>query len=424
MRTLQAEWQTNAIHQANLPERVVDWPTATRLLIENNAKLKGSRTDLTNAQEGVRQVFRDLTPTLNLRSGVSRSLKSLGSTGVDDVTFSADSFFSVPGMVSFGARLYAAKLFELRARTANELAEREQVIALYRTFLAAHEVTIETERLSQKRRAAETLAQVDPVTSQIMLAEVEVQELTRRRDIQSVQDQVAELLGDRSVRWALTTNGLPELRYDLNPLPVADTNRVAQLQMKLVAIELEAAKAQLLGIRLRYWPELNIYVTGPPIYQRYGNEGRWWDADQVRASADLFWNIDTRGYISRQMRQTKRSQALQRERMRMDALALIDRLIFTQGILEETNLKARLLNSRLQLLLAAPPGQDYTALQRFSADYRLLEDEQRNLRRQLAELNTLFWFVDEQGWGSANGLPGGVGVTDVAADREATVARF
>jgi hypothetical protein len=75
-------------------------------------------------------------------------------------------------------------------------------------------------------------------------------------------------------------------------------------------------------MKLRYWPELNIFVSGPPVYQRSAGVDRFWDADDVRVSADLFWTLDTRGQLGRAIRQTKRQQELQRERYKEETLAL------------------------------------------------------------------------------------------------------
>src|SRR5947207_11322753 len=72
---LRGQWTTNLLHQARLPEQTLDWPAATALLRAQNLKLRSARFEITNSQESVRQVFKDLLPTLDLRANVSRSLK-------------------------------------------------------------------------------------------------------------------------------------------------------------------------------------------------------------------------------------------------------------------------------------------------------------------------------------------------------------
>jgi hypothetical protein len=202
----------------------------------------------------------------------------------------------------------------------------------------------------------------------------------------------------------LTAKGLPELHYDLEPLPLGDTNRVAQLQVRLVAIEFEAARAQLAGIKLRYWPELNIFITGPPLYQQSFGRARFWDAREVRASADVFWWIDTRGYVSRQLRQTKRQQDLQRARLRNETLALMGRLLFTQDLLKSTAAKEHDLQTQLAVLEAVPPAQNMASLEKYAVEYQNTVDQLRQVRRDLAEFQALFWFVDEKAWAETSPL--------------------
>src|SRR5690349_17546828 len=84
---LRPQWTTNVAHQAALPEEAVDWPSAVALLRARNLKLLSGRFEITNSQESVRQVYKDLIPTLDLRANVNRSFKNLGMTTLDDVTF-------------------------------------------------------------------------------------------------------------------------------------------------------------------------------------------------------------------------------------------------------------------------------------------------------------------------------------------------
>jgi hypothetical protein len=367
-------------------------------MLHNNLKLRQSRTEVTNSQENVRQVFKDLIPTLNGRAGVSKNIGDLGNIGPNDVTISADSFFNIPGVIGFSARYYAAQLYRLRAEAAYQLAEREQMIELFRLFFSAEELRDQALRLEVQRAAAKAMEQVDAFSGRLMLTEMETRELAHVRDRKTLQDRAAELLGTREYQWNFATNGLPELTYHLNPLPLSDTNRVAQLQLKLLGVELEAARAQLLGLKLRYWPELNIFVVGPPIYNRSLGTDRFWDADDVRVSADLFWTVDTRGQLARSIRQTKRQQELQKQRYREETLALINRLIFTQQLIGSVQTQLRRVESQLALLLAVPPAQDYFAYQKYAYDYRSLTQQQLQLKRELSELNALFWFVDESAW--------------------------
>jgi hypothetical protein len=401
---LGATWQTNVTYQAQRPEREIDWHAAVAELRANNLKLRQAQTEVTNTQEAVRQIFRDLTPTLNLRAGISKRLVDIPQISPNDATFSADSFFNLPGLVSFGARLYIARLQQLRAETVAALVDREQLIELYKLFWFAEDVEEQSRHVQNQIAIAQAFGAIDLFTGQIMLTQAELRALAREQEHESLQQRASELLGNHQFRWVLATNGLPQLRYHVDQLPLDDTNRVAQLQLRLAAIELEAARAQLSGLKLRYWPELNIFISSPPIYQRAFGRERWWDAEEVRASADLFMWIDTRGHISRQIRQTRRQQAMQTERLHHESIALINRLLFTQDLLKAAQEKELELEQQRQILEAIPPAQNYAALQKYSFDYQTVTDQLRAVRRELAELNSLFWFVDEAAWAELSPL--------------------
>src|ERR1041385_5246771 len=161
---IRVRWQTNLVWHENLPVRKLDWSTGVELLLAKNPKLRQARIDYTNSVENYKQIFRELIPTLNARAGVQKRLASLNTLSFDDVTFSADSFFNVPGLVNYAARIYAGKLVMLRSRTAYELAEREQVIELYRLFNNIVEESTELERLKIQRANVAAMAAIDPFT--------------------------------------------------------------------------------------------------------------------------------------------------------------------------------------------------------------------------------------------------------------------
>src|SRR5688500_14409352 len=151
---LKEQWATNVTRQANLTERTLDWNKALNVMLAHNLKLRQARTEVTNANENVRQIFKDLIPTLNGRAGVSKQIADFSNIGPDDVTISADSFFNIPGVVGFSARYYAAQLYRIRAEAAYQLAEREQTIELYRLFFSSEELRDQQLRLETQRAAA------------------------------------------------------------------------------------------------------------------------------------------------------------------------------------------------------------------------------------------------------------------------------
>jgi len=398
---LQSQWTTNVVRQAALPERTIDWPGAIALLRHRNLKLLSGRMEITNSQESVRQVYKDLIPTLDFRVNTTRTLKSLAGTSLDDIVFRVDSFFNVPGIVNLNARFFSARLTLLRAQMAYELAQREQIIEFYKLLLNFQEVRELSAQFEAEQELASAIAKADPLAGQVLLEELKARRLGLEKQKDTLQASAGDLLGDRDWRWVLQTNGWPTLSYTQQPLPLQDSNRIAQLQMKLVAVELVGAWAQVRGIKLQYWPELTIFVTGPPLYQQSAGMTHFWSLGDVRASADLFWRLDTRGYVSRQLRQARRDQDLQWARLRLETLALMDRLLAAQKLSSIVQEQLQQLQQFLPILEQAIPPQDYAGILKAVETNRSLREQERKLRRDLADLNTLFWFVDEEAWSTA-----------------------
>jgi hypothetical protein len=398
MSELRAEWRSNAVHQAQLPERVVDWPLAMAFMRENNLKLRRSGADITNAQENFRQIFKDLLPQVTVRSGINQTVGEISMTTWDDVFFDVNGFFNIPGLVNMNTRYFAAKLTLMRAEALYELAQREQAIELYKLILDFQEHQETRAALEAEQRFASAVRSVDDVTGQVLLRDNENRELSLAKQSDALQQRAGDLLGDRRWRWTLVTNGLPSLAYDTEPLPLLDTNRIAQLQMRLVAIELVGAWARLTGIKLQYWPDVRLFVSGPPIYQRRAGSETFFDADEIRVSADAFWRLDTRGQVSRQLRQTRRDQELQITRIRQESIALIDRILAAQRLLADLRKEIDELNQIIPVIESIAPAPDFANIVKAAETRRSLRDQERRLRRELADLKTLFWFVDEQKW--------------------------
>jgi len=398
MPELRTQWHTNVVRQSNLPPRNLDWPEAVAFLREHSLKLRRARIEVTNAQENVRQVFKDLLPQINFHSGISQNFADIPVTTWDNVFVDVNGFFNVPGFISLDARYFAAKLSSIRARTLSELADREQIIELYKLMLAFQEQLEARNALESERQFAAAVLSVDDVTGQVLQRQNENRELALLREADALQQRAGDLFGDRGWKWTVTTNGAPGLNYETAPLPLADTNHIAQLQMRLVALELVGAWARIVGIKLQYWPEMRLFVSGPPVYTRGNGSDTFFDAEKIRFTADIFWTLDTRGQISRQLRQTRREQDLQIEQVRQQALALIARLLSAQKMVDDLRREITQLDQVIPIVKGVPPAAEFTSIVKAAETRRSLRDQERRLRRELAELNTLFWFVDEQKW--------------------------
>jgi len=391
------EWQSQVRHQANLQEIEVNWQQAMAQLRVGNLKWRTSRRDVASAKESVSQVYRDLRPSLNVQGGLSRPLLNLPGVTSKDLSFSANSFITLPGVVGFNARKFAADLSLMRAQVAEQIQKRTQVIELYKLTLRSG-VNQQNRALAQQQQVmAQRWEALDPVLGRQTMAELRSKETQLELEAQQLQDQIGELLGNRNYRWSIETNSLPVLK-NYEQFELQETSHVGQLQLLLTAIELAGAKARLQGIRLYRWPDLHLYISGPPIYQRAAGTQHMWDAGQVRANANLFWQIDTRGNIARMARGEKQLQALQRARIRLEAQGLISKLMAAKRMLVKYREEETRLTEQARQLAQVPAPLDFRGWQQLFNAQQVLARERQKLFIQSVELKILFWVIDDEAW--------------------------
>ena len=394
---VQREWQAQVRRQANLPEKTLDWPQAMAQLRAGNLKWRTSRHDVTNSIEAVQQVYKDLRPSLNVRAGLSRNLVDLPGVTSKDLSFSADSFISLPGVVGFNARKFAADLSLMRAQVVERIQERTQTVELYKLSLRAGVNQQNRDMARQQEVLAQQWEALDPVLGRQTMAELRTEQIQLELEAQQLQGQIGELLGNRNYRWKVETNSLPVLD-DYEQFGLQDTNRVGQLQMKLAAIELAGAKARLQGIQLYHWPDLHLFISGPPIYQRMAGTGHVWNARQVQANANFFWQVDTRGHMGRMARGEKQLQKLQQDRVRLEAQGMISKLLAAKRLLARFREEQIRLNEQVRQMAEIPAPLDFQGWHQLFNAQRVLVRERQKLFIQSVELQTLLWVIDDEAW--------------------------
>ena len=79
-------------------------------------------------------------------------------------------------------------------------------------------------------------------------------------------------------------------------------------------------------------------------------------------------------------------------------MSTADKLLSAQKLTLTVRQQLEQLQQFLPMLEQAAPPQDYAGILKSVETNRSLRDRERKLRHDLAELNTLFWFVDEEAW--------------------------
>lgn len=390
--TFAAEWQRT------LPETGIAWPAAVARLEADNLELRRSHDAVTAARERVRQVGRDLLPGAALTANALQAVTRLGDFSGDDAALSFYAFVNVPGLVQWRVRRYGAELELIRAEWAHELKRRELTIQLRELFLRS-------ALLAQRHRNLDLAARWPAAGSLVQRLETNPPGLEReatlwalRREADSLQSAASALLGDAAHRWRLDPAGLPDLAYDRHPPAVADPTAFGRLYRRLQAADLEAARLRVRGVKLQYWPDLGINLSGPPIYQVTGGRRTDFSADQVFLTLTGSVNLDLRGAIAQQLREAKRDYALLEARLREQNARTIQRLQQALAALARNTRELQLTEARLGALRGLPatttPVRARDNLERLLA----LDQQRTSLLLERAQLEALFWLLDESRW--------------------------
>jgi len=387
-----------AARSQSLEPAPLSFTDALASLRKGNLELLAARHAVISAEENARQVFKDLLPGANLTASLSRSVTDLADLSRSDLAYSVFGYINVPGLIQFRLRHYASRLELIRARWTLELKERELTVQLREAFLRA-------DLLASRRRGLLASLQWEAAASPLSGLESDPRGIEResilyglRTEADALQIALAQLIGDDSRLWQPDLADLPALDYVGQPPDFADTDRYGRLFRQLQALDIEAIHLRERGVKLRYWPDLRLSLTSPPLYQYAGGTTASWDIDQVLFSANASVPLDIQGNISRQLRETRRARDLQFARMAEQLNITLQRLSASREALVLTTRRLRIAELRLEGLRTLPLTQSPDRV-RQNLDRLLRLDEQRTtLLLERARLEHLFWILDESRW--------------------------
>ena len=366
-----ASWGKQLTASQNKAAVELTWEHALQQLRTGNEKIRAADLDYLRARESLRQTQRSLIPLINLQTGYNRPIS--GSGGSDPFTCASSVFFDVPGMVGYQLRLEAARLVVLRAELARELIWREQVLELYRHFLACAD---SEDELSTIAKSWDTPGL--PAPWRAALAQ---KRETASAELARASEKLREQVGDNNLSFRCAKSSLPVLAYE-DPKDRPNPAAMARLTLRLSAVELVGLEARRLGLILEAWPELSVYVSNPMVYRYSSENDSFWSSHDVFAGANLNWSIDTRGRRAGQKRIQAAEAALRRQALEQEASRSAARIKAALDSLDESD---RALGS---LPAPTPSSTINTAL----------NAKRSALRQQRRECQLALWFFDDERW--------------------------
>jgi hypothetical protein len=363
--------------------RSLGWTEALDQMRTRNAKMLSADLDVTRAAEALDQVKKSIIPTASFTAGYDRFFSSAANASFEPFTFAANLFFDVPGLFSYRVRYEAAILTLTHARLARESTWRGQVVALYRAALESAELRDRSSRLAGAEAALASLSATAPEA-----AEQERGELAdRHRQLAKLQadwlGRAQELLGLPGVDITLAVESLPPLPYD-RPSDRPAPERLAQLPLRVAALDLLALRARQLGITLQQWPEIDMEVSSPTVYQTGSGQTSTWSPRELFAGVNSFWTLDTQGKHASDKRLLAGESAYRREVLAQEAAAAAAKLRTALDGLAETDRRLEAVDRAL----SSPEAPLKPAL--IAAREELATDRR--------EWRLTLWFFDDARW--------------------------
>jgi hypothetical protein len=379
----ESEWKALVSPARPAAHRELSWPEALALVRGHNTKVRSADVDVVRAAEALDQVRKSLIPTASFEAGYNRFFSSSGSPSYEPFTFAATLLFDVPGIVNYRIRYEAAVLTLAHARLLRETVWREQVIALYRAALEGDELSQRALRLERAERAIAALAEGAPRAAARERGALagEHREIGRERAEWLLR--LGGILGAPGEDIAIARASLPDLPY-AEPGRRPSVEAMARLPLKLAALDLLAIRARKLGITLQEWPEVDVNVTSPTVFETGPSQRNVWSPRQVFAGVNSYWTLDTQGHRASERRLMDGELTYRREVLEQEEKATAAKLTLALDGLRRTDRDVALVDEAL-----ARPG---------GAARRDLLGAREELQRERRDWTLTIWFFDDAQW--------------------------
>jgi hypothetical protein len=384
----------------NKQVKELGWSEARGIMLENNLELQQARDSLERAKESRAQIYWDLVPTLRLSTNLSKALSEVGSIDSEDIRFNVFSTINFPGLINLYSRKYTALLSEIKAGWDLKLKKRQLTIRLRELFLEYSDFETRKENVektqlwsaSENKKPAELLAS----TPEEIL--IEQQAFNLRISENQLSRTISKILGNFKYKWKLKTDGIPELSYVENPLDLNRTDMLGVLLRQKQAADLEALRLTEFSTKLRYFPDLNLGVSSPPLYRVGNGVETGFSADDLVFQASSGFSLDTSLRVTRQLKNVRRQIEFQNRFMREQIREQIQRAFLAQEELALIQRELQLAKLRLETLDAQPRSTELNEIRVYLEKRFVLIGRVSSLQLRKARLEGGFWLLDEEEW--------------------------
>ncbi len=373
-----------------------NWTKAKKDLLWMSPNIIRAEFQIDDSIEARMDIWKTFIPSLSASFTESSTLGDIGDL-FTDTSLRVSSFFSFGSLLDLPKRYATLTVTHMGVEWSSEIAMRNEVIALYRTFREKQLLDFELKEL-KKQRAFIKEASIDD-EAPAFLKELKEADKSIKEHVKKIEGWKEKFSDLHQINYAdvkLTFNDLPDISYTPSQLNFYDSARWGVLQMNLLALEELSSNESLRSAYTRYYPTPNLSVTAPSLYSNI--EGQEFELEDVRIGPSLGWRLDTRGTIGKQIRRIKRDRPFgdwtKDKRRTEEVKALLDGKKALGEVQKEIQKKRTLMKEYRAVVNQGLVDDLEAALRQMKAYQR----EEISLLAREIEINTSFWLLDEYKW--------------------------
>lgn len=264
----------------SLPVRSLSWERAIALLEEQNLEMQRARKNVKEAQNQRDRVYRQFIPLVDIGYYFNTALmKSEGRSYSNYSNFDVNIIFSLPDLMRLPVDHYTRSLTLFKAEQDLEQKRRELVAKLWQAFRESY--------LEQRKRDTEDAG------TDARMADKELKERERTLQSREKTQSLCALLNDYTARWQPNAVTMPKVSWRQYREKAQVPDALTQTQM---ALALEAARLQKLGVVVRYLPSARVNFYSPSLFSVSGGttDGFLSGETDVRMNLNTYLQLDTR----------------------------------------------------------------------------------------------------------------------------------
>ena len=292
-----------------LPRKEISWHQALAMMMERNIDLKKSEQSLKTTKRSVINVFTQIIPGVNLDWMLTKELSDLAKVTASDVEYNTNILFNMPSLTQIPFDYYSAKAAVYTAEKTLEMKKRELVARLYQQVLSYRNAQI-----SYNNQLSSLPYDDDGVQKKKL-------DLERERNLNEISQGFAVLLGNMDARWLVKPETMPRLDWGRYR---AASRQLDLLVVTMVAMELEASRLQVLNVKLKFFPSVDINFYSPTARGRRvlvdgRHEGGTWSLQELDTRLTSWFQYKS-AKESHELLQREVVMELQRRRIKIAAL--------------------------------------------------------------------------------------------------------